>query len=110
MPTIELQDMSFRKISEGALDSKKRLALTKVLVALRGLFGDVEAERLCFTIHCNSTGEILLVPEITIPLREAWLHRNPAALKSVLTGIEQAGKGELIDRGSFAEYANEDIE
>ena len=47
-------------------------------------------DRLRFAVHCNHVGQILLVPELSIPLHEAWLYRNPTALKSVLTGIKQA--------------------
>lgn len=110
MPVIELQDTRFKQIGEGMLDNRKRLGLTRVLELLRERYGDRGLEKLCFTIHSNSAGEILLVPETTIPLNEAWLHRNPVALKSVLTGIQQAEHGQLKNLGSFGQYAETDLD
>lgn len=52
---------------------------------------------------------IVLAPATTVPLREAWLH-DPKALKMVLRGIEQAGRGELVKRKSFAKHAGDDTE
>ena len=108
MAVMEVRDTFFTHVWEGMLDNRRRLGLKKVIALLRSRFGDVEDARLHFRIACNSAGEILLVPETTIPLNEAWLHRNPGALKSVLTGVKQAEEGDLIDRGSFAQYATDD--
>ena len=102
------QSMEFELVGKASLDSRNRVALTKAVEALRQRFGPVE--RLHFAVMCNNDGHILLVPETTIPLREAWLYQNRAALKSVLTGIEQAERGRLLDRGSFARHADDDIE
>ena len=110
MPAMELHNTRFMQIGEGMLDNRSRLALTKVLEVLRAQFGQVEAQRLHFTIHCNSSGEVLLVPETTIPLKEVWLHRNPSALKSVRTGIAQAKNGELEEIGSFQQHADDEDE
>src|SRR5262245_32044628 len=111
MPVTEISHTLFKQIGEGTLDNRKRLGLTKVVDMLQELFGStVQAERLVFTIHFNKDGQILLVPETTIPLREAWLHRNPGALKSVLTGLAQAEKGELQDLGSFGSHADDTLE
>jgi hypothetical protein len=107
---LELHDNRFRYIGEGSLDTRKRLALTKVVEMLFSRFGDIRLDKLHFTIHCNSAGEILLVPETTVPLKEAWLRNNTRALKSVMTGLEQAARGELTDLGSFERYANEKID
>lgn len=108
MTTKLLEDTNFELVGVTSLDGRNRVALTKAVEALRELFGPVEP--LHFTILCNKAGQILLMPETTIPLREAWLYRNPGALKSVMMGIEQAGRGELHDLGSFARYADDDIE
>ncbi len=108
MPAKVPQSTEFELLGEASLDSRNRVALTKAVEALRRRFGPVE--RLRFAVMCNKDGQILLVPETTIPLREAWLYQNRAALKSVLRGIEQAERGRLLDRGSFARYTDDDIE
>ena len=38
-----------------------------------------------------------MIPAETIPAREVWLYRNPAALSAVLEGLEQAKAGRLSD-------------
>lgn len=32
-----------------------------------------------------------------VPAHEAWLHKNKAALASVMQGLEQTGRGEFVD-------------
>lgn len=91
--TITVEDTKFERVCETSLDRKERITLAKALRVLRAHFGDVN--RLRFAVHCNHAGQILLVPETAIPLHEAWLYKNTHALKSVLTGIEQAERGEL---------------
>ncbi len=108
MTTKVPQSTEFELVGEASLDSRNRVALTKAVEALRRRFGSVE--RLHFAVMCNKDGQILLVPETTIPLREAWLYQNRAALKSVLKGIEQAERGKLLDRGSFARHVDDNIE
>jgi hypothetical protein len=44
------------------------------------------------------------------PNREQWLWENPEALATVRTGLNQAAQGETKSLGSFAQYANLDIE
>lgn len=41
---------------------------------------------------------------IEIPAREAWLYQNETALNKVKGGLTEKG---TINRGSFAEYAEE---
>ena len=105
---ITIEDTKFELIGEAALDERKRITLSKAVELLKKHFGPVD--RLHFTIHYNRAGQILLVPETTMPLHEVWLYRNPTALKSVSAGIQQAELGELRDRGSFVQYADDAIE
>jgi hypothetical protein len=68
--------------------------------------------------HANRTyrvqelpdGNILLEPIVMVHEREAWLYRNPEALAAVLEGIEQSKRGETVDLGSFAQYADDEID
>jgi hypothetical protein len=41
---------------------------------------------------------------------EMWLWQNTTALRAVVRGLQQAGRGQLVDRGSFAQFADDDIE
>jgi hypothetical protein len=44
------------------------------------------------------------------PDRELWLFQNKTALESVSRGLRDARRGELTDRGSFAKYADDEID
>jgi hypothetical protein len=103
---IKLEE--FEVIGETTADSKERVTLARALKQLRIRFGN---RRFRFSVLFNeSTGVIVLSPATTVPLREAWLYENPKALKMVLRGIEQAGRGELVKRKSFAKHAGDDTE
>ncbi len=80
-------------------DSKGRITLGKLADGVSS-----------FRAHLTDNGNIVLEPYAEIPAREKWLFDNPAALESVQKGIEEAGKDEAISRGSFAEYAEAEID
>ena len=67
-----------------------------------------------FRVREDKQHRIILEPYIEIPAnipeREKWLYRNPKAMKALLTGIEQAGRGELHYLGSFAQYLDDENE
>lgn len=104
-----LLDEHFTPVGKGTLDSKRRIALTKAIEALQAVIGE-DVERLRFKIACNKAGQILLSPEVTVPLHEAWLYNNKAALESVRRGLEEAGRGKARKIGSFAKHANDKID
>ena len=56
-----------------------------------------------------SADQINAHPEFGIQ-REAWLFKNPNALASVQTGLKQSATGETISLGSFAKFAEDDLE
>jgi len=49
-------------------------------------------------------------PARTVPIREMWLYGNRAALAKVREGLAQAAQGDTHDLGSFAKYADNEID
>ena len=45
-----------------------------------------------------------------VPVSTPWLNNNPDAKSSVERGLRQAAAGELRDLGSFAEFADLEID
>ncbi len=60
-----------------------------------------------YRILVNPSGQILLDP---VPDPEAWFWNNPEAIAEIKTGIAQAAAGEVQYLGSFADYADIDID
>ena len=104
----------FERIGETGFDERKRVSLSKVMdhlnEILRHAYGEQKASELRFVIYSNDVGQILLSPEIGVPLHEAWLYRNPEALASVRRGLEQAAQGKVRQLESFAKHADDEIE
>jgi uncharacterized protein with von Willebrand factor type A (vWA) domain len=42
-------------------------------------------------------GGLEIVPAEAVPAREAWLYKNPKALKAVREGLEEARAGQFAD-------------
>ena len=61
-------------------------------------------------IHTASDEGVVLQPSAETPTKEKWLHENPQALTAVREGLSQSSQGEVKSRGSFARFANEEIE
>lgn len=47
---------------------------------------------------------------VRVPVREIWLYRNTVALKKVREGLAQAAERKLRSLGSFAKYADKEME
>jgi hypothetical protein len=107
--TILLNE-SFRRIGDVALDERKRISLTRAMECLREILGNELDAAIRFGVYVNDAGQILLSPEVSVPMHELWLYRNPEALKMVVKGLEEAREGKLIDLGSFEKYADDDID
>lgn len=92
-----LRDSGFKDYGTAKVDAKHRIVIK----------GAIEQH---YKIYRNSAGQILLDPQVMIPAREAWLYKNKEALASVRHGLQQAGEGKLLDLGSFAKYADDEID
>ncbi len=58
----------------------------------------------------NELGQVLSDPIINIPEKEIWLWKNQSALESLKRGVNEVTAEETQDLGSFAEYAELDID
>jgi hypothetical protein len=86
MVTI-IKDEELTKVSDSVKpDSKRRVVLPSSVVR----------KDVTYHIYCNRFGQIVLDPQVTIPASEAWLYKNPVALKLVGQGLEDIAKGRLV--------------
>jgi hypothetical protein len=74
-------------------DEKKRVVLPKGLVR----------EDVTYHIYCNSLGQIVLDPQVSISASEVWLFKDHEAVASVRRGLADAAKGKVskVDIGSL---------
>jgi hypothetical protein len=100
----------FRRVGDVAIDERKRISLTKALETLKEILGGELDPALRFGVHVNEAGQILLSPEVSVPMHELWLYRNPEALKMVLKGLKEAREGKSVKLGSFEKYADDEID
>lgn len=85
MMTI-IKNTDFKDVAKNVKpDAKKRVVLPKTLVR----------EGITYHIYCNSLGQIILDPQITIPASETWLFKDLDALASVQRGLSEAAKGKV---------------
>ena len=85
MVTI-IKDTNLTKVAEGVKpDTKKRVLLPKFLVG----------EGITYHIYSNSLGQIILDPQVTIPVSEAWLFNNPDALALVRRGLDDVAHSKV---------------
>lgn len=89
---------NFKEIKSSRADERGRLTIGAI------------AKKKNYRVMVNQSGQILLDPIVSIPEREIWLWRNLAALDSLQEGLSQAEAGETKAIGSFAEYADLDID
>jgi hypothetical protein len=83
---IVIKDHDFLKKADNVKpDAKKRVVLQSILVR----------EGVTYHIYENSIGQIVLDPQVSIPVSEAWLYKNPEALASVRRGLEDAARGRV---------------
>lgn len=63
-----------------------------------------------FKATVDDHGRIILEPFAEIPAREKWLFENKDALNSVRAGLIQSKESRTRSRGSFARFANGEID
>jgi hypothetical protein len=90
----------FETVTEAEVDGRGRVSLAKA--------GAEPGRR--YRVRSNIDGVLLLIPVVSIPEREMIVWRNPELAASIREGIAEAERGDTVDRGSFAQYADDDSE
>ena len=85
MATIEKSRDWKRVNSDIKPDTRRRVVLPNFIVR----------KGVTFHAYYNSVGQILLDPQVTIPLSEAWLFNNPDALALVKQGLLDVAQGKV---------------
>jgi len=81
-----IKDTAFEKVADSVKpDAKKRVVLQGVQIQ----------EGVTYHIYRNSIGQLVLDPQVTIPVSEIWLFNNPEALSSVMRGLSDAAQGRV---------------
>ena len=80
-------------------DAKGRITLGSIA---RGISG--------YSMHQEPNGTVILKPFVEIPVKEKWLFENTSALQKVRTGLAQAKNEELVDKGRFSHFSDDEIE
>lgn len=95
---MTIKDKNFEKVADGVRpDRKKRVILGKIQIQAGVIYN----------IYANKAGQILLDPQVTIPLSELWVFENKDILASIDKGMAEETAGQLVDRGSFAGYVKD---
>jgi len=63
-----------------------------------------------YTVTETKDHKLILDLRVEISAREKWLFENKTALKKVKHGLQDAVEGRLSKKGSFAKFADDDIE
>ncbi len=86
---IESLKEKFAAVGFKTVDSKNRISLGIRVSRSRGK--DMAAES--YQIYLGDEGDVLLRPMVSVPSREAWIYRNPKAMKRIRQGLAEAGEG-----------------
>ena len=81
-------------------DSKGRITLGKEYV--EGVSS--------FRVTETADNKIILEPQVEIPAREMWLFENKEALSKVKKGLQDSKEGKLSSKGSFSQFADDEID
>ncbi len=94
-----IREPDFEPYGEVRVDSKNRITIGK-----KG-----GSQITSYKVYRNSSGQIILDPQVSIPAHEAWLYKNPKALAAVKKGLKAAREGRLVDAPEdYSKYIDEE--
>lgn len=61
-----------------------------------------------YAVAVSGEGQILLTPLVSIPKRELFVWENQFVRDELGKGLSESAAGEVVDLGSFAQYADDE--
>ncbi|MDO8472447.1 MAG: hypothetical protein Q7T05_01375 [Dehalococcoidia bacterium] len=93
-----IRDEKLTRIADSVkLDAKRRVLLPKVNAR----------DGVTYHVYMNRIGQIILDPQVSVPVSEAWLFEDKDLLASIDNGMADSAKGRIVKRGSFAGYSKD---
>jgi len=94
-----IKDNEFQRIADSVKpDAKKRVVLPGMV-----------REGITYHIYENNLGQIILDPQVTIPVSELWVFKDKQILASLDKGMDESDHRQTKNRGSFAKYIKNDL-
>ena len=94
-----LKTQEFQEVAQVKPDDKHRISLGKV---------EVTESPSLYRVYVNSSGQIILDPQVAIPASEAWLYKNENAMNAVRAGLQAAREGKVRKaKESYSKYLDE---
>lgn len=63
-----------------------------------------------FAMSIDEGNRIILEPFIEVAIKERWLFENKSALAQLKQGIKDSKDGRVLNKGSFAQYVDDETE
>jgi hypothetical protein len=96
-----LKQQDFVEVTEVKPDAKNRVCIGRQI--------EVVPSATMYKVYRNSTGQIILDPQITIPASEAWVYQNKSVLRAIRNGLEDARDGRAKkSTEDFSQYISDE--
>ncbi len=98
---LRVKEADFEEVTEVKPDSKNRIYLGKLV--------EKNPSNTLYRVYRNSTGQIILDPQVTIPASEAWIYKNKKVLRAIDSGLKDAAAGKVRKaKEDYSKYVTDD--
>ena len=98
---LRVRETDFEQVTEVKPDSKNRIYLGKLVETTPSIT--------LYKVYRNSTGQIILDPQVSVPASEAWIYHNKKVLGAIDSGLKDAKAGRVKKaKEDYSKYVTDD--